>query len=194
MRRGEGVVRVSLDETCVSLLHTGAKGTIMRCWPGSQERIEAWAKASRQQLRSSFTHVAMICDDTSLQPLLPQLLVCGQSTLSKADHLFLAGRLPENIILVRQKKGWMTQELMVQLVKLLHQSVREKLGKRRLIVSLDCAKKPPPRAGRACYGVCWDVVHSRSGKADVALATLRHPPLRCLQKPPTPEPAKWCCH
>ena len=112
----------------------------MRCWPGSSVRVEALAKVSRQQLRSSFTHVALICDDASLQPLLPQLLVCGSSTLSRADQAFLEARLPANVFVVRQMKGWMSQDLMVWLMKRLGECLKSKLGHRRLVISLDCAK------------------------------------------------------
>ena len=117
-------MRVSLDETCVCLIHTGAKGTVMRCWPGSSAQVEAIARASRHQLRSSFTHVAMICDDASVQPLLPQLLVANEATMSRADAAFLRTAVPGNVYLVRQKKAWMTTDLMVWLVKLLGQCVK----------------------------------------------------------------------
>ena len=139
-RQGQGLLRVSLDETCVCLVHTGAKGTVMRCWPGSSAQVEAVAVASRHQLRSSFTHVAMICDDARVQPFLPQLLVANEATMSRADATFLRAAVPGNVYLVRQKKAWMTADLMVWLVKVLGQCVKERLGARRLVISLDCAK------------------------------------------------------
>ena len=139
-RAGKALLRLSLDETSVSTVYTGQRGTVMRCWPGSRKRVDAFMQATRAQMRSAFTHVAIICDNTQVQPLLPQVLVIGERLLTTEEQSKVYARLPPNVFIVRQKKGWSTIKLMVQIVKLVGRALQPYIGTLQPVLSLDCAK------------------------------------------------------
>ena len=77
------MLRMSLDETSVSTMYTGQRGTILRLWPGTQRRARAYARAMPSQLWASFTHVAIICDCPPFQPVLVHMFIRGASMLPK---------------------------------------------------------------------------------------------------------------
>ena len=54
-----------------------------------------------------------MCDDPSVQPLLPQIIIGNEHILRAADLTKLEPMLPKNIIVVRAKSSWMTTELLV---------------------------------------------------------------------------------
>ena len=99
------MLRMSLDETSVSTMYSGQRGAVLRLWPGTRARARAYAQATRAQLRASFTHVAIICDSPHIQPVLPQLIICGENVLSKREQALLEPRLPRNVFLARQTTG-----------------------------------------------------------------------------------------
>jgi len=71
----------------------------------------AWTQMPRQgatkgEMRMYFTHVAFICNEPSLQPILPQVIFVGASALTKAQFLALEAELPDNVYLKRMPKGW----------------------------------------------------------------------------------------
>ena len=134
------MLRMSLDETSVSTMYSGQRGAVLRLWPGTRARARAYAQATRAQLRASFTHVAIICDSPHIQPVLPQLIICGENVLSKREQALLEPRLPRNVFLVRQKKGWNTTQLMVRIIKILGRLLAPHLGGLQPVLSMDCAK------------------------------------------------------
>ena len=50
--------------------------------------------------------MAVICDDPSLQPLLPQILIFNKKQLSKTRQQRLQRELPPNVIIIRQQSAW----------------------------------------------------------------------------------------
>lgn len=57
-----------------------------------------------------FTLVAIICDDPTLQTLLPQVMFVGASCLSQAQFATLREELPDNVYVKRMPKGWSNAE------------------------------------------------------------------------------------
>ena len=77
---GRRVLRLSLDETSVRFWYEPRLG--LRRRRGQIPRTGFARKASRAQLRKGFSHIAVICDDTSLQPHLPQVLLVNEHTVT----------------------------------------------------------------------------------------------------------------
>ena len=77
---GRPVLRLNLDETSVRFWYEPRKG--LRRDAGDKPRQGFARQASRAQLRKAFTHVAIICDDSTLQPYLPQVLLVNERTVS----------------------------------------------------------------------------------------------------------------
>ena len=75
--------------------------------------------------RSGFTHVALICDDTSLQPRLPQFLIGNEAIFPVAKLESMRPTLPPNIRLWRRKTGWVTAEMMRDIVRELSAALGE---------------------------------------------------------------------
>ena len=63
---GRPVLRLNLDETSVRFWYEPRRG--LRRPRKEVPRAGFARKASRAQLRKAFTHIAIICDDSSLQP------------------------------------------------------------------------------------------------------------------------------
>ena len=103
---GKRPLIVNLDETSIPVIFSDVKGTVLvRNGPA------AWATVPRQratkgEMRMYFTHVAMICNDPALQPILPQVIFVGAAALTKTQFHLLGAELPDNVYLKRMPKGW----------------------------------------------------------------------------------------
>ena len=77
---GRSVLRLNLDETSVRFWYEPRQG--LRSNSGPTRKTGCARQASRGQLRRAFTHVAIICDDASLQPYMPQVLLVNERTVT----------------------------------------------------------------------------------------------------------------
>ena len=66
-----------------------------------------------------FTLVAIVCNNTTIQPLLPQIIFLGASSITKAQFTALKNQLPSNVFLKRMPKGWNNSDEHRVIVKLL---------------------------------------------------------------------------
>ena len=74
-----------MDETSVKLYQDAGKGMLV----ARARRLRRTPKSlvqnvSRRQLRAALTHAAFICDDPAVQPLLPQVLIAGEASMTAA--------------------------------------------------------------------------------------------------------------
>ena len=66
-------------------LNAGGKGTVFGTAEQKRGRQYPVQQFKKVTLRTTFTHIAMICDDAALQPLLPQVIVANtRAVLRKA--------------------------------------------------------------------------------------------------------------
>ena len=89
--------------------------------------------------RAGFTHVALICDDVSLQPRLPQILLGNERLFPAATIAALQGTLAPNIHLWRRKSGWVTKELMLEILKDLCAALGALTATHQVVLLLDTA-------------------------------------------------------
>ena len=92
----------------------------------------------KSKKRGSLTHVALVCDDTTLQPLLPQFIIGNEHLLRVCDLEAVDGCLANNIILVRAKSSWITVELFIVLLEMLRKTLDTHKVQRTPILLLDC--------------------------------------------------------
>ena len=82
-RLGRHPLLLNLDETSVPLGFTPRLSNVIAAT--SRQRTKRRHLPSiaqkRETSRANFTHVAIICDDPSLQPLLPQILIFSKKQL-----------------------------------------------------------------------------------------------------------------
>ena len=83
---GKRVLHINMDETSVKLYQDAGKGMLV----ARARRLRRTPKSlvqnvSRRQLRAALTHAAFICDDPTVQPLLPQVLIAGEASMTAAQ-------------------------------------------------------------------------------------------------------------
>ena len=125
--------RLNLDETSVVLNHDDEKGVVHKTAKGKNIFVKKKSKK-----RGSLTHAALVCDDTSLQPLLPQLIIGNDNVLRVSDLTALESVLPKNVMVVRAKSSWITIELMIVLLEMLRNILDVHKVTRLPVLLLDC--------------------------------------------------------
>ena len=110
------VLRVNVDETAVRFYMPQRAGLVAKRRRGGPSPTQ---DASRRQQRACVTHVAAICDDTAVQPLLPQVFIGNEAVLQASAVKLVRPALHKNVILLRRKSGWVNKDFLVSYVKLL---------------------------------------------------------------------------
>ena len=95
------------------------KGVLVRLLPKGQQRLVA----QKTPTRGNISFVAIICDDTSIQPRLPQVLVGNNHVLRVQDLEAVKASLPANVFLIRSKSCWVDHVLFAQILKWLRAAV-----------------------------------------------------------------------
>ena len=81
----------------------------------------------------------MICDGTSLQPHLPQNLLGNEAVFPAATLDTLRPALPANVRLWRRKSGWVTKDLLRDIVRELSAALGELTATRAVVLLLGTA-------------------------------------------------------
>ena len=89
--------------------------------------------------RAGFTFVALVCDDVSLQPRLPQFLLGNEAIFPASMVASMRETLPPNIRLWRRKSGWVTKPLMREILKELCVALGELTASHFVVLLLDTA-------------------------------------------------------
>ena len=100
---GKVPLRINIDESPIPLAHKSAKGNIVRCGTRRNKHREPRRELKRPDYRTHFTHVAFICDQRDIQPLLPQILVVPERALPITEWRIIARELPENVFFAPAK-------------------------------------------------------------------------------------------
>ena len=132
---GRPVLRLNLDETSVRFWYEPRKG--LRRPRDEIPRVGFARKASRAQLRKAFSHIAIICDDTSLQPYLPQVLLVNERTVSAELNRRWTSLPGCNAKLWRGKTAWISNKVFARIVRELGKVLRARAGGRQAILLLD---------------------------------------------------------
>ena len=135
---GRGVLRLNLDETSVRFFYEPRLG--LRRPRGQVPRTGFARKATRGQLRKAFSHVAILCDDTSVQPYLPQVLLANERTVSAELHRRWASLPGCNAKLWRGKSAWINDKVFAKIIRELGKVLRVRAGGRQAILLLDAHK------------------------------------------------------
>ena len=153
--RGTVALNINLDETAVRLFQMSGPGHVAIDTKRRRRQKERPVQnVGKQQARAAFTHVVMVADDTLLQPLLPQVLIFNKHMLSARDHDRLKNQVPRNVYLLRQTTGWVTEQTMLVIVRLLHACLRDMLAARQVVLSCDAYRAHmTPAVARLCYNL-----------------------------------------
>ena len=128
---------INLDETSVPLTFVHTKGNVMLLDVVKQWNRNAYQGMSRHHKRSNFTHVALICDDVAIQPLLPQVIFISAALVTNEQFAAIQRELPANVYVKRMKKAWNNKAEHCVIVRLLAAILRPFTATRQPILLFD---------------------------------------------------------
>ena len=103
---------MNLDETGLCLFQGGGKGNVF-----ARRKQRVGQRVPRQKRRSYITHVAVVCDQSDVQPVLPQFIVGNERTFRVQDMPALRRACPPNVVLVRQHSAWNNNMLCARIIR-----------------------------------------------------------------------------
>jgi len=130
---------LNLDETAVPLEFTHTRGNIITRLDGKKIKDMPKQLASRSAVRCFFTHVAIICDDPAVQPLLPQVMCFSGRHMSWKNWTELQEALPQNVFVRRQVSGWSNAEQHKVIMRILKLVLEPFLPTMQPILAFDAA-------------------------------------------------------
>ena len=132
---GRPVLRLNLDETSIRFWYEPRLG-LRR--PSRHVPKAGFARqASRSQLRKAFSHIGIICDDASLQPHLPQVLLVNERTVTAEQHRRWTPLPGCNAQMWRCKSACINDKVFARVVRTLGKVLRERAADRQPILLLD---------------------------------------------------------
>ena len=81
-------------------------------------------RVSRATTRACITHLAVVCNDMAVQQCLPQVLIVGKQQVSEARLATLRSSVPEKVVILREDKAWVSNDVMRWYASLLWESLR----------------------------------------------------------------------
>ena len=94
---------------------------------------------AKKTLRSHITHVGVICDDTALQPLLPQIMIFDRMQLSPTRAQLLQNCLAPNIRILVRRCAWAAAHVHGAIISLLGQVMESFPTKRAILIQDACS-------------------------------------------------------
>lgn len=135
---GKAPLRINLDETAICLFQGDVKGAVFAS--KKRQRDEPFQRVGRRKRRCYLTHVAMICDRSDLQPLLPQTIIGNEHTFAAKSMAALRASCPGNVTIVRQKSAWNNEVLCAAIVRRLARALEPHAATTQPILFLDAVR------------------------------------------------------
>ena len=119
---------LNLDETSVKYYYTPRRGLQLRA-PQPRFGQTHRRNVSKSQQRKAFTHVAVVCNDSSIQPQLPQICLVAHKLLPLREYRTLTQDRTHNVHIWRRTSGWINAdvfcEILTELAKALQKTKRK---------------------------------------------------------------------
>ena len=145
---------LNLDETSIPLVQpAGVRGNLLAegtRWDKSK-RLTPALYLPREKQRAHFTYVAIVCDDPTLQPLLPQVLIFSEKQLGKARARELQKAMPPNVFVITQKTAWTNHRVHGRIVRLLGQVLAHFPERQPILLQDAAGAHCQPEAVTSCY-------------------------------------------
>ena len=133
---GRRPLRLNLDETAICLFQGGGKGNVFV----TKSAARVGQHATRGQRRTYLSHVAVICDEPAIQPLLPQVIIGNEHTVQARRLAGIRARCPTHVHVLRRKSAWVNAAVMAQIIRLIGAVLRPFMGEYQPIISFDACK------------------------------------------------------
>ena len=112
---GKTFLRLNFDETCCRLFYEAAPGVLgSEPIASSAQKGFITQQVTRKQTRGTMSFLALLCDDPSIQPLLPQIIIGNEHILPETVRRALESPSPlmKNVAVVRRKSAWVNDEVL----------------------------------------------------------------------------------
>lgn len=133
---GQKPLFVNLDETSLGVHMKGRAGVVATARTPGGLATALGVKPKLADLRGAITHVAMVCDCSWLQPLLPQVLIGNKRKFTK--KLLKAVKAPPAVHLLAEKSSWNSAAVMVKIIDLLAAALEPHRETHLPVLLLDC--------------------------------------------------------
>lgn len=124
-----------MDETAICMFQGGGRGNVFLA-KGS-ERVQ---NVPRNKRRTYMTHVAFVCDDPLVQPLLPHIVIGNERTIPARSLGALRAACPANVRLLRLPSAWVNGKICAQIIRWLAVALAPVLGNRQPILLFDACR------------------------------------------------------
>ena len=121
---GKEALLINLDESPMPLVYEGVIGNVLKNQDAAHNSREPRRPATRTEQRTHFTLIAMICNVSWIQSILPQVWVVPERILSRSNWATLLGELPQNVYIVRQSSMWVNTRLYTKVLRLLRKCLK----------------------------------------------------------------------
>ena len=133
--RGKKSLRINYDETSICFFQGHALGNLF-----ISKDDRATQNISRKTRRSNLTYIAFVCDDSELQPKLPQVILCNERTIPKRLVAAIRRGLQPNICVVRARSAWVNGGLCASLIRWLGEALAPHMRTHQPIFSFRACK------------------------------------------------------
>ena len=143
------MVRINLDETAVGLYQGGGKGNVFVS--DRRPKAQPVQRVARSKRRCHLTHVGLICDDSAVQPSLPQVVIGNEHAIKAGELAALRAAMPPNVELLRRPSAWNNSALCVWIINLLAAALAPLADVCQFVLLMDAARiHTTPAVLRAC--------------------------------------------
>lgn len=149
------ILRINLDETSICLFQGAGKGNV---FVAKKRRVLQFVP--RRKRRTCFTHVALICDSSELQILMPQFLIGNDRTFPARSMMRMRSACPPNIVLLRQKSAWNNANLCARIIRRLAASIEHLRDRFQPVLLMDASRIHCARVVLTACNACgiWTVM------------------------------------
>ena len=112
---GRRVLAMNLDESSLPAIFSHLKGNVARAAAAQDGAAELTQPVPKGVNRQRFTLVAIICSESALQPLMPQVILAPQTLLQAGTWASLQEGLPDNAYVKHNATGWNSEGVLVEI-------------------------------------------------------------------------------
>ena len=133
------MLALNLDETSISAIFTRLRGNVAEARETRGTAAEATQPVPKGLDRQCFTLVAIICSDSAMQPLMPQVILAPQALLRVETWCALQSGLPDNAYVKHNATGWNSEGVLVEIITILGMILQPFLEEYQPVLFLDAA-------------------------------------------------------
>jgi hypothetical protein len=134
-------LHLNLDETAIRLYSPAQGGNLVAEAMRLRKKGHSLATSTgKNRARACLTHVAIVADDSIVQPVLPQVIILKSALVNQQEFREIVAHKPDNVFVLRRERAWITADIMVWLAGVLARCLATVRPKRHVFISCDAFK------------------------------------------------------